>query len=322
MAILYRTNCRDKAKIQSEFSPFAKPDEIEGMIIGNDLDSLLSAAVLKTKFNWDIIGVYDYSNLWYSKDTKDFKRKVLEEKFVAIDLDIYHPNIPSLGHHILEFDSNDILPFHCLSLNPNFIRGISLRNFKRKYPLGTVHFLIWLFDVDVLDSDAEILIWLADSSFINGQIHRFKSNVNEWISSYLSSDFLVQSMKKIDTKEFENNLQKNIISGLKSIKICGNSGQVRSRHNLIRGFQCQWYDPNNNREDIDKVMSFICRKTGWEKPILPGSFNRIKGIRKNCNTSYVKNKYGSLDKFLEEEAVFSYVMNFYNNINYTTNISF
>ena len=322
MAILYRTNCRDKAKIQTEFFPFAKPDEIEGMIIGNDLDSLLSATLLKTKFGWNIVGIYDYSNLWCSKGIEDFKRKILERKFVAIDLDIYHPSVPSIGHHILEFDYSDILPYHCLSLNPNFIRGINLKNFRRKYPLGTVHFLTWLFDIDVLSSDGEMLIWLADSSYINGQNHRFKSNVRDWINNYLSSDFLVNSVKKIDTKEFENELQRNIISVLRKVKICGSDGQVQSRHNLIRGFQCQWYDPNDEREDIEKVMDFICRKMSWEKPALPKSFNRIKGMRKTYNIAHIKSNYGSFDKFLEDEAVFSYVMNFRNKINYTTNINF
>lgn len=94
MTVLYRTNCRNKQRIAEEFFPFSHPEQIRGMIIGNDLDSLLSAAFLKTKFGWDVAAVYDYVNFWYQAESTDFKRDLTAGKYVAIGLDIYHANIP------------------------------------------------------------------------------------------------------------------------------------------------------------------------------------------------------------------------------------
>lgn len=65
MAILQHTNTKDKNLIISSFDPFISPSNYKGMVIGNDLDSILSECYLKKKFGWDILGTYDYSKLWY-----------------------------------------------------------------------------------------------------------------------------------------------------------------------------------------------------------------------------------------------------------------
>jgi hypothetical protein len=320
MAILYRTNCNNKSKIKFNFPPFSKPENIDGMIIGNDLDSLLSACLLKTKFGWDVSGIYDYVSLWYSEENSNFMEKLLSGRYIGVDLDIYHPNIPSIGHHILELDSGSNLPGHRLTLNPNFIRGIGVKDFKRKYPLGTVHFLIWLFDIEDLSQDVMYLVWLADSSFINGQSHRFRDNVTEWINNFLSGNLLENSLEKIDTEEFEIALERNIISKLKKIEICNGSGQVRSRFKSIRGFQCQWVNPASDRDSIKWVLDFISNITGWQEPEFPSKFLRLSGERKSSKISDIIDKYKTLGEFLEGEKVFSYVISFNNSINYTVKI--
>lgn len=320
MTILYRTNCNNKSEIKSNFPSFSEPENTDGMIIGNDLDSLLSACLLKAKFGWDISGVYDYVNLWYSSEIKNFMEKLLNGKYVGVDLDIYHPNIPSIGHHILELDSGSNLPGHRLTLNPNFIRGVSVKDFKRKYPLGTVHFLTWLFDFEDLPRDAIYLIWLADSSFINGQSHRFRDNVIEWINNFLSGNLLEDSLEEIDTEKFEIALEENIISKLKEIKICKGNGQVRSRFKSICGFQCQWVNPERERSSIKQILNFASSITGWREPEFPSKFLRLTGERKSSRISDIVSRYRTLGEFLEREKIFSYVVNFNNVINYTVKI--
>jgi hypothetical protein len=66
-------------------------------LVGNDLDSLLSAVFLKTIFNWNIVGFYDYKRLWYSADIHNFKTNLLAGRYLAADLDIYHPSILQSG---------------------------------------------------------------------------------------------------------------------------------------------------------------------------------------------------------------------------------
>ena len=315
MSVLYRTHCRDRQLIQSHFYPFSHPDKIKGMIIGNDLDSLLSASLLKKLFDWDVVAIYDYQTLWYAADCS-FKENLLSGNYVAVDLDIYHSNIPSLGHHVLEISTDDSLEKHRLSLNPNFIRGISCQNFRKKYPLGTIHFLLWLFEV-TLTQDGGYLCWLADSSFINGQSHRFKSNVKEWVCDYFQYEPFIETLTMIDTQEFEKQLTGRIINPLRELGLGSRSGQVQSRFNSICGFQYQWTDPEQESSTIDHLCSFIQSVTNWKSPAFPKNYLKLRGVRQHCSLSKLYEHSGTLDKFLDFNNVFSYAFPFCDGINYT-----
>lgn len=317
MVILRNSKINNPKLIKNCFDPFKNPNMIDGMIIGNDLDALLSSALLNDKFDWDIVGIYDYRTLWIDREIELFKKKIQTNKFIAVDLDINHPKIHSIGHHILSFSENDALYGHKLSLNPNMIRGIYHDQFTRKYPLSTIHFLTWIFQLtDDLDDLSRKLIWLSDSSFINGQKHRFKTNVSEWLENFFVDKIYLNDLKYLDTIEFENGIR-NIVSMIKKTGIPVNKGQVSSYHLHLRGNQCQWSDPNSQRIPILRMYKLISEITSWNKPSLP-DFQPIVGKRKTDHIT--KDLKCGLDNFLTEKKVFSYVFPNYRNINYTTNI--
>ncbi|PIS27406.1 MAG: hypothetical protein COT43_10560 [Candidatus Marinimicrobia bacterium CG08_land_8_20_14_0_20_45_22] len=322
MPILYRTNCHEKSLVFAAFDPFVHPEKIEGIIIGNDLDSLLSAALLKTRFGWDVVGFYDYTSIWSRTfGMPDFVGNLLSGKYVAVDLDIFHPAIPSIGHHILEFqpdESGKGFPEQQYSLNPNFIRGIDLMTYRRKYPLGTIHFLSWLLGIEPVTDEAELLMWLADSSFINGQ--RFNPNVSEWIGGFFHSAGFQKVFQEVDTLAFETQLRNRILSKLEKIVGRTQNGQTRSRHLNITGFQCKWQDANAERETIGKVLEFIREITGWKTPNLPRQFRRITGKRISCRIDEIRKSFSSLESFLRKRSVFSYVIPSQRTLNYTIHL--
>ena len=55
MAILRDTNCNQPEEIIENFKPFRDPGSIKGQIIGYDLDSLLSATILKDIYGCDYV---------------------------------------------------------------------------------------------------------------------------------------------------------------------------------------------------------------------------------------------------------------------------
>lgn len=235
MAILQNSQNVTPKLIANEFPPFKNPDSIDGLLIGNDLDSLISSCLLKTKFNWDVLGVYDLQTIWFDETIKDFTNRLLNGKILAIDLDIYHPTIPSIGHHILSINNKNQIPGHALSLNPNLIRGINYNSFKRKYPLGTIHLLTWLLQTtSKIDDGTKILIWLADSSYINGQSHRYRENVGDWINNFFKDSTFIRHFSEIDTEEFEKSI-KSLIEEISKTGISISRGQVSSKHLRIRG---------------------------------------------------------------------------------------
>jgi len=293
---------------------------MQGMVIGNDLDSVISACFLKNRFGWNVAAMYDYKTLWYSASERDFLNKFFDGRYVAIDLDIYHPNIFSLGHHILEQKPSNVLAGHARSLNPNFIRGINVSNFKRKYPLGTIHFLVWLFNAFDLPRHAKFMMWLADSSFINGQSHRFSANVIEWVRDYFQSPELLRMAERVDLPGFEEALQKEIFPVLTKNPLTAHSGQVTSRHLQLSGYQCQWSDPNRENPSIVDLFKTVSSLTTWSMPNIPDRFLQITGKRQKISTKEITERFGSLDKFLSDEKVFSYVFPYRDSMNYTIGI--
>ncbi|MBS1271567.1 MAG: hypothetical protein MAGBODY4_00699 [Candidatus Marinimicrobia bacterium] len=317
MPILQNTGCIDRHKIVDEFYPFASPENFTGMIIGNDLDSVLSAAVLHHRFGWDITGIYDYEILWYPGRFADFRHQLFNGELMAIDLDIYHEEVSSLGHHIIGDKEKADLPGHAQMLNPNEIRGISTENFHRKYPLGTIHFLLWLFNEEITDELSRALIWLADSAFINGQSHKYRENVAEWIKNYLKSRWLQASLEIIDTPDFEKLVVEKLFPLLESTGFSQGDGQIVSRHRKLSGFQCQYGNPNQARNRLLRLFRFVYQLTGWTSPNIPRVFGAHRGLRQRMDGKELYEKYGSLHNFLEKEPVFSYVFPFRNQINYT-----
>ncbi len=280
------------------------------MIIGNDLDALLSASLLKTLYGWDIVGIYDYTTLWCACERSDFTKELLDGKYLAVDLDIYHPAIPSVGHHVLELKDRENLPGQRFSLNPNLIRGVSQQHFRHKYPLATIHFLLWVFNIEVNDPVSQMLIWLADSAYINAQSHRFRENVYDWLSNFMRLDSLVNTFNIVDTIEYEKILNEVLIDRLKCFSLCKPAGQIQSRHQGMRGFQCQWSDPKQSCQEIQMLANFIGQITGWQALKIPDCYFKIEGIRRNLPIKAALQGYPNLAEFLKAREVFSYVFPF------------
>lgn len=316
MPILANTHCRDRDEIRASFLPFARPDYVEGMVIGDDLDSLLSAMYLHQQFGWPVVGVYcQYMRLWHLDSSNIFQEKLLAGKLCAVDLDIYHAAIPSLGHHIISLKNDDDLPGHSHSLNPNALRGFSIQqHFRRKYPLATIHFLLWLFDEKNLSPEAEMLVWLADSTFINAQ--QYRENVEEWVIQFLNHPSFVQLLPALQTPDFEQNLEKKILRRMARNPLCrpGRSG-YKSRHLGLNGFQCQFENPNKQNEALQSLLDLLSSINGWKRLPMPARFDGfLEGKRREMPVTEIRLPLG---EWLEREGVFSYAFTFKDRLNYT-----
>lgn len=300
--------------IIQNFIPFKNPDSIDSMLIGNDLDAILSAQFLQDKFGWKIAGLYDLENIWYDKRV-DIRRKILDKKIVAIDLDIYHRTIPSLGHHILQLKSRDQLSGFSNSINPNLFRGRSKQNFKWKYPLGTIHFLRWFFNDKKRNDNFELLCWLADSSFINAQ--KYRANVEEWIRNFLVCDFLFEYFEQTTTLEFEQKMKENILSQLSNINLDNATAMTESKYLKIKGFQTRIRNLHEDYDEILALMEFIAGISGLKIPDWPKRFEKIPGKRKNVDLREIIREYKKFDDFLVAENIFSYALTYKNTLNYT-----
>lgn len=318
MPVLANTDCRDRDEIRAAFLPFARPDYVEGMVIGDDLDSLLSAMYLYQRFGWPVVGVYcQYTRLWHAGDATDFREKLLAGKLFAVDLDIYHAAIPSLGHHIIACASDDELPGHTHSLNPNALRGFSIRQeFRRKYPLATIHLLLWLFEEKNLERAAEGLVWLADSTFVNAQ--HYRDNVEEWVTRFFQWPMLERMLPSLQTLEFEQYMEKAILSRMADNPLCipGRS-KYKSKHLGLNGFQCQ-FDPQGQQAALQSLLTLLADLSGWARLPLPARWGGCwQGERREVAVADVVASGLPFGEWLEQAGVFSYAFTFKDRLNCT-----
>ncbi|GAB4497641.1 MAG: hypothetical protein OHK0019_31620 [Saprospiraceae bacterium] len=316
MPVLANTNCGDRNVIRASFLPFARPDYVEGMVIGDDLDSLLSAMYLHQKFGWPVSGIYcQYTRLWHEDSPVVFREKLFAGKLFAVDLDIYHAAVPSLGHHIISLKHDDNLPGHSHSLNPNALRGFSIQeHFRRKYPLATIHFLLWLFEEKNLSPEAEMLVWLADSTFVNAQ--HYQENVEEWVTQFFNFPTFIQILPALQTPDFEQNLKEKILHPMDKNPLCRPSRSIYRSKNLgINGFQCQFEDPNHQNGALQSLLNLLSTLSGWQRLPLPTHFHGfLEGRRREMPVSGISLPFSD---WLDREGVFSYAFTFKDRLNFT-----
>ncbi len=303
--------------------PWLQHSSSDTVIMGDDLDAALSTYLYLVKNPAaKLVGIYtQYKTLFYhsSLSTADLERSIY------IDLDIYHPTCRSLGHHIVRNTASDTLIGHQNSCNPNEIVGRSVTNrFTEKYPLGTIHFLMWLYNEPMPSTQfGEYLIWSADSTFINGQQHRFQKNVANWIKNEMPHPPLMQSLQHIDSPKFESEMEQlQLMLSLLGFQRGG--GQIKSRHKQLTGFLCRptILSPAGLIKYIHDMFGTIGSMTGWQ--LSPGQLDisnlqSQSGVRRSDSLDTIL-KNSSLDSFLSAKNVFSYAIPFRNNINYTVGI--
>ncbi len=297
--------------IISNFYPLYQPRSIQYMLIGTDLDAMLSAAFLSNELSWKIAGFYDLKRV-YIDQTLDIRSLIKNHQIIAVDLDIYHRSIPSVGHHILTMTaSNDKYAFN-QSLNPNLLRGVSYQRFRKKYPLSTIHFLRWLLKDRERAPIYELFCWLADSAYINAQ--NFRKNVYEWLTNFLDSDYFFRYFRLTNQSIFEEKLEKLVLRKLRQINLDHRTASVASKFLRLKGYQARIRNPITEYEEIQRLLDFISQSGKLCKTKCPTTYSRIEGNRRQINLAHLG---ASLPHFLSQNKVFSYAIIDERNINYT-----
>ncbi|MGC9399898.1 MAG: hypothetical protein ACP5HM_12275 [Anaerolineae bacterium] len=313
---------------------------VEYVVMGDDLDAALSTVLfLHLHPNARLVGLYHrYETVVYSGVSWE---DVLGA--VWLDLDIAHPACRSVGHHIVRYAAEDELPGLANSCNLNELAGRSVsERFTEKYPLGTVHFLMWLYKVEIPRRPyADLLIWLADSAFINAQTYKwhrqrrpnarqptwgrrkgFRWNVERWLQEEMPLRSLQTSFKILDDVAFERRMAHFQSQVMARAGLHPGEGQVASRHLKLSGYQCQ---PKQEalRPYLYRLLRFICAQTGWHvrlNQIAPFEHPQRASGRREILPVETLRKTG-LPAFLAQKDVFSYVFQSRRHFNYTCDMT-
>lgn len=299
-------------------APWLKPGKSPSEVIaGDDLDALLSLAIyLKVHPKARFAGMYTgFRHLMVAEGA--MKSRV---PLVWIDLDIAVKGARSLGHHVLRPRTADPSPIQSPGLNLNDLRAITMARYREKYPLGTAHFLIWLYELPVpRGSLFESLVWLCDSAFINGQSHRYRENVGGWLAAMPHPD-LARAFDELDHPAFEDRMAL-AIEALQNLGLRGGRVQTRSAHRALSSHPIHlspW-----DIETFNRFCRWLGDQTGLPDPLsrkIDGDVLTWRGVRNREAVGSLLNGR-SLRKFLDEEKVFSYALPGMGEMNHTLGIA-
>lgn len=109
-------------------------------VINTDLDGFLCGMLLQHFLDWEVVGFCN------SRDSFWFAEGIKIKNVVFVDIFMASSQLKCLDQHIVSVDQehNEMLKQNPNKLNPNILRDRTFlgSNYHRKFPFGTVHFLI------------------------------------------------------------------------------------------------------------------------------------------------------------------------------------
>ena len=241
----------------------------QSCILSPDSDGLLCGLLMSHYLGWQIRGFYDGKVLATEEG-------VSPQNCVFLDMEIFRPNIRSVGQHMIMYDKANLPPNwsnfdNCIAANN--LRNYDFKNdFKLKYPLGTVHVLLSILGQSQNIPISKIAVGpllYTDGTFKNQ--FNYPENCLSWLD-FLGANNPNNPLQKVfldrhfSTYELMVELKDlfaeiNTIGGGKrggdKIKISdsrGNIANIDSRTHLLK---------SATKTQAEAFLSMLSDKTGW-----------------------------------------------------------
>lgn len=173
---------------------FEEQKEYE-LVLSDDLDSLLSCAILNKIMNWKIRYFYDFEHLYIGeKSTKNAEQRVW------VDVAVLNGE-KAFDNHVSMVSLKDKRSSNMI--NPNVMCYITNENYADKYA-GSTALLIWsLYGLPLPKSDEGKMILLAiDSAFKGHYSSKFEERNTFFLREVLGYDELVRLMERRTANDF------------------------------------------------------------------------------------------------------------------------
>lgn len=247
--------------------------ENQSAIISPDVDGILCGLLMSHYLNWKIVGFYDGKRMTI-KSGVDYK------KCVFLDMEIYRQGIKSCGQHLVLYNSNH-LPAnwnnYSLALNPNILRGHDASKFwSRKYPLGTIHFLLCAlstYKTIPIQKSAIAPLLYVDGTF--KCLLNYPDNCISWLHFLNAKE--PQSPLFPLYISFANQKLSHTMHEMEAIFVKFqeiNNGKKRGGDKIKLGEIKDGEFPEKVQFKAENLVSFLAESTGWQ-------FNRDKWTMNN-----------------------------------------
>ncbi len=313
------------------------------IVINTDIDGILCGLILQKYYHCEIVGFCDSKNKVWLIDGFE------KSDPVYIDMYVTNPAVVSIDQHVVAIDHDHLntINRYGTKINPNLLLAERVLNitdeYKKKYPFGTVHYLMMLMykegiDVDIDDltvarrvngediTPADIIL-RADDALFNTFIYDI--NANEWWIRLLDNNCLpIRRLITYRTSKYPNgniaaavdyeNMMGRFFSGFTCCRVRPRDGGIirskASRNVTIDsdgGFDEVTDDDGKLKDDVAEYIRAIGKIMGIELAPLPMHYRRYEG-------NFIRKKLTSADHV---EDTFSYAfvagLGSYSNYSYT-----
>ncbi len=165
-------------------------------ILSPDSDGLLCGLFMSKYFGWEIVGYYDGKVMLLKQGVSTH-----DEDCVFLDMEIYRKHVKSVGHHMVLLNKKRIpedWTNYSNCLQPNNLRSYDGKHdFRLKYPLATIHFLLGIVGIQyIIDIPISAIapLFFTDGTF--NVLYSYPENVLNWLN-YLGIERDGSPLRKI-----------------------------------------------------------------------------------------------------------------------------
>ena len=272
-------------------------EEGHQFIVSSDYDGIICASLLSHFKGWELVGYYNLESIWIANKAKKNKKKI-----IWVDLNILPFQGRAIGGHIVSLGKEILKGFES-SCNPNILAKIDASNFKKKFPLSTVLFLIWLYDIKIPKTLlSKMLILHSDSTWLKFQ--HYGKNLQWWCKALDEYDWK-WIFRNINSKTYEKRIDEIFYTKLNSIYAISGYSKLKSKHIKIQSRELK-INPDWDEDIILNLFNLIATELKWTPPQIPNIIDRIDGRKEKIPLAQVR-KVG-IDKFMKDNKVFSYAI--------------
>ena len=309
------------------------------IITSPDIDGILSACLLGSKYGAKLAGVYTtrYLILFDNATAYDVKNALW------LDHDVSEDGIQCMGQHLVDHSELDALPKRGKnSFNPNnhfrqtwkkSFHGSNMKVGKRdKYPYATIHFLMAGMEVPDPEKYTKHFHLLAHADGSWATCVDYKVNTLSWqMLMFDSSRTLVQILNDNYVHDFRNlEGHSKMVDELIHLGIAkrssrsGASSLIPEDWRNIQGKQSISYrknsDPQEWLEKFNGILNYVSSTTNWGIELPRFVSEMHKGlVLELSNRGEVKD--GEFDQFMYDEEIFSHAITGAGTMRFTKRLS-
>lgn len=238
-------------------------------ILSPDSDGLLCGLLMSHYLGWRTRGFYDGKVLAVEKG-------ISPRNCIFLDMEIFRPNIRSVGQHMVMYDKDDLPPNwnsfgDCIAANN--LRNYDFKNnFKSKYPFGSIHLLLSILGQKQniqIPKTAVCPLLYTDGTFKNQ--FNYPENCLSWLD-FLRAGGENNPLQKIFLDKHYSTYElmielKNLFSEINSVgggKRGGDKVKISdSRGNIVNIDQTNYELKPETKTQVESFLKILANKTGW-----------------------------------------------------------